>query len=283
MEGSAHCPLPQRCPRHQRPAGGRGAACVWYSLGRPVRVARGHAASALGRGRRTAFDMRRLLLARAAGGAAPGPACRRLSLPAWHAAFVRDRRAGPRSWAPPNSPCPTPRRAVTMVHSISALALATLALATSTACAADAHTMAPAATPATEAAPELAPAPAFEPVAPDLELSDVKPSSPTACSVRASPATLWASTSPASLRRPTASPPPDVFRGSVDLDIIIVGGQLPQAGRGGGGAGWGGVGWGPPHSASRGLATGARATPALPATSPPITTRTQFPPRPAGS
>ena len=101
MEGSAHCPLPQRCPRHQRPAGGRGAACVWYSLGRPVRVARGHAASALGRGRRTAFDMRRLLLARAAGGAAPGPACRRLSLPAWHAAFVRDRRAGPRSWAPP--------------------------------------------------------------------------------------------------------------------------------------------------------------------------------------
>ena len=244
MEGSAHCPLPQRCPRHQRPAGGRGAACVWYSLGRPVRVARGHAASALGRGRRTAFDMRRLLLARAAGGAAPGPACRRLSLPAWHAAFVRDRRAGPRSWAPPNSPCPTPRRAVTMVHSISALALATLALATSTACAADAHTMAPAATPATEAAPELAPAPAFEPVAPDLELSDVKPSSPTACSVRASPATLWASTSPASLRRPTASPPPDVFRGSVDLDIIIVGGQLPQAGRGGGGQGGGGGGGG---------------------------------------
>ena len=71
MEGSAHCPLPQRCPRHQRPAGGRGAACVWYSLGRPVRVARGHAASALGRGRRTAFDMRRLLLARAAGGQRP--------------------------------------------------------------------------------------------------------------------------------------------------------------------------------------------------------------------
>ena len=115
-----------------------------------------------------------------------------------------------------------------------AMALAALALA-----AACAHASANAPMPAALLAAGKAPRDALDPVDDALESSV-----PTACWVVASPQTLSATPNASARALPTASPPPAGFRGAVDLELTVSGGEAPKVG---GAAGWavGGGGAGP--------------------------------------